>query len=87
MTLTLTGLPHRPTWPRILALLLAGRRSSPAARGAPRAADRRDAADARRGSSMRDRDKLFAELAALEAQRRKGTIDAPALRRRGGPSW
>ena len=70
---TLTGLPHRPSWPRNLALLLAG--ADPGDWGVVRDPARdgaRDAGCAPPQRCTRDRDKLFSELAALEAQRRKG---------------
>lgn len=76
ITLTLNTLPHRPTWPRNLALVLAvvvlGAGAWAASRGpSPQQASRRQQMHTRR-------DKLFAELAALEQQRRAGTIDARA---------
>jgi len=77
LTLTLSALPHRPSWPAYLALtfaaviLVAGAWSATRGRTAPDE-------DARRRQLHGDRDKLFAELASLEARRRKGTIDAPA---------
>jgi hypothetical protein len=76
VTLTLGTLPHRPTWPRNLALALAivvlGAGAWGASRGpSPQQASRRQQMHARR-------DKLFADLAALEAQRRAGTMDPRA---------
>ena len=77
LTLTLSALPHRPSWPAYLALtfaaviLVVGAWSATRGRTAPDE-------DARRRQLHGDRDKLFAELASLEARRRKGTIDAPA---------
>ena len=76
LTLTLAGLPHRPSWPAALALTLAvvilvgGAWSAARGRTAPDE-------DARRRQLHEDRDRLFAELASLEAQRRKGTVAAP----------
>ena len=74
ITVTLASLPHRPTWPRNLALVLAlvvlGAGAWGATRGAsPQQASRQQQMHARR-------DKLFAELAALEDQRSKGSLDA-----------
>jgi len=74
LSLTLSGLPSRPTWPRNLAVslavlvLLAG----------AYAATRRPAARQQMAeqSVQRRREKLFADLTALDAQRRKGAIDA-----------
>jgi hypothetical protein len=77
LTVTLSGLPHRPSWPMYLALTLA---ATILAAGAWSAARGRTAPDedARRRQLHGDRDRLFAQLASLEAQRRKGTIEAPA---------
>ena len=74
LTLTLDGLPHRATWPRNVALLLAiaiiGGGAWVATRsGSPQVSARRQQMQARR-------DKLFAELAALEEQRRTGAVEA-----------
>ena len=76
VTLTLTGLPHRATWPSTVALLLAGIILAAGAWGATRGGAR--APSRRRDQLNARRDKLFAELAALDAQRRKGTVDPPA---------
>ncbi len=77
LTLTLSALPHRPSWPAYLALTLAAVVLAGGAWSATRGRTAPDE-DARRRQLHGDRDKLFAELASLEAQRRKGTIDAPA---------
>ncbi len=77
VTLTLTGLPHRTVWPRYVALLLSGIILAAGAWGATRGSATPHQ-NARRGQLNARRDKLFAELAGLEAQRRKGTVDAPA---------
>jgi hypothetical protein len=75
LVLTLSGLPHRPAWPKYLALALAavilgaGAWSAVRGRTAPEE-------DSRRQQLNADRDKLFAELASLEAQRRKGSVEA-----------
>jgi len=76
VTLTLTGLPHRATWPRTVALLVAGIILAAGAWGATRGGDR--APSLRRDQLNARRDKLFSELAALDAQRRKGTVDPRA---------
>jgi hypothetical protein len=76
IALTLTGLPHKPGWPKNLALTLAGVILAAGAWGATRGRTTPDE-DARRRQLHGDRDTLFAALASLEAQRRKGTIDAP----------
>ena len=74
---TLTGLPHRPSWPKNLALLLAGLILATGAWFATQRGTTPDQ-DARRRALHGDRDKLFSELASLETQRRKGAID-PAV--------
>jgi hypothetical protein len=72
---TFTGLPHQPVWPRDLALALAvailgagvwvSRRRSPLSQ----------ADDERRKRLDAKRDRLFAELTAIEEQHREQTID------------
>ena len=74
VTLTLSALPHRPTWPRNLALALALVVLGAGAWGASRGASPQQAS--RRQQMHSRRDKLFADLAALEEQRRAGTVDA-----------
>jgi hypothetical protein len=76
LTLTLSGLPHRPTWPRNLALALAVAVIAAGAWGASRVASPQQAS--RRQQMQARRERLFAELAGLEAQRRSGKVDAPA---------
>jgi hypothetical protein len=76
LTVTLDGLPHRPTWPRNLALVLAAVVLAAGAWGASRGGSPKVAA--RRQQIQTKRDKLFAELAALEDQRNRGTIDGRA---------
>jgi hypothetical protein len=74
LSLTLSGLPSRPTWPRNAAVALA---VAILAAGAYSASLRpRTAEPPARQHLQSRREKLFAELAALEAQRRKGAIDA-----------
>ena len=84
LTLTLTGLPHRADvaaatsrWCSPRLILAAGAWGATRGRTAPTQDARRAAA------ATRDRDKLFAELAALEAQRRQGDDRRARLRRRG----
>ena len=77
VTLTLSGLPHRPEWPKNVALLLAGIVLAAGVWGATR----RGAAapqSARRGQLNARREQLFSELAALDALRRKGGIEPGA---------
>jgi hypothetical protein len=77
VTIVLSGLPSRPAWPRNVTLLIAaiiigtGIWSATRKERSPREAVSRQSLQTRR-------DKLFGELAALEAQRRKGTIGAEA---------
>jgi len=75
ITLTLTGLPHRAAWPRNVALLLAGVILAAGAWGASRGGATAKQT-AHRGQLHARRDKLFSELAALDTQRRQGTVDA-----------
>jgi hypothetical protein len=77
VTLTLTGLPHRAIWPRNVALFFAAVILATGAWGATRGTVAPHQ-NARRGQLNTRRDKLFTELAGLEAERRKGTVDAPA---------
>ena len=74
VSLTLTGLPSRSSWPSAVAVSLA---AVILAAGAWAAWRPRTKAPAQRGIESR-REKLFADLASLEAQRRKGTIDPQA---------
>jgi hypothetical protein len=73
VSLTLSGLPSRALWPRALTVALAAAILLGGAWAATRQ-PRADAAAPRRNLHGR-REKLFAELASLEAQRRKGSID------------
>lgn len=77
LTLTLSGLPHRPSWPKYVALTLAATILAVGAWSAFRGRTAPDD-DARRRQLDADRDTLFAELASLETRRRKGTIEASA---------
>lgn len=74
ITLTFSGLPHQPVWPRNLALALAGSILAIGAwvgvRGRRMTAD--EAGRRRRLEARRDR--TFAELSLLEEQYRAGTI-------------
>lgn len=75
VTLTLSGLPHRAAWPKNVALLLAAVILAAGAWGAARGSATPQQS-ARRGRLHARRDKLFSDLAALDAQRRKGTVEA-----------
>ncbi len=74
LTLTLSGLPHRSTWPANVALALAAVIVAAGAWGAVRG--RKAEPSTRRAQLQARREKLFSELTALEEQRRKGTVDA-----------
>ena len=77
VTMTFAGLPHAPAWPRNLALgfavaiLLAGAWGAAAGGSARRVAAERQRLDA-------DRERLFAELTALEESNRAGRVEPPA---------
>jgi hypothetical protein len=74
VTLTLSALPYRAVWPRNLALAISVIVLAAGAWAATRGASPQQAS--RRQQMNTRRDKLFAELAALEEQRRKGGLDA-----------
>ena len=74
LAVTLGGLPHRATWPRNLVLVLAVVIIGAGAWGASRGGSPH--VSARRQQLQTRREKLFAELAALEEQRRTGSVDA-----------
>jgi hypothetical protein len=73
LSLTLSGLPSRPSWPRNLAVTLAVAILLAGIYGAWL----RPSAESRSDTQMHGRrEKLFAELTALERQRRRSAIDA-----------
>jgi hypothetical protein len=72
VSLTLTGLPHHAEWPRNLALVLA---SVVLAGGIWMAMRRGPDAALRRNDLRVRRERLFAELATLEDQRREGRVE------------
>lgn len=76
VSLTLSGLPSRPTWPRNMAVGVAVMILAAGAYFASRGP--RNAEPPSRRNLQGRREQLFAELAALEGQRRKGSIDAGA---------
>lgn len=76
LALSLSGLPSRPTWPRNLTVGLAVLILAAGAYGAARRAGAPEPASDKQRHGRRE--KLFAELTALEAQRRKGAIGAEA---------
>ncbi len=73
ITLSLSGLPHRARWPANVALLVSAIILAAGAWGATRA--RTPQQTSRRAQLQARRDRLFSELAALEEQRRKGSVD------------
>jgi hypothetical protein len=77
LSLSLSGLPHRPVWPRNVALLLAvvilGAGVWGAVRMRPATPEKE-----RRRQLQAQRESLFAQLAALETQRRQGKVDQDA---------
>jgi hypothetical protein len=75
LSLTLSGLPSRSSLARNVAVTLAAVILLGGAYGATR---RRSAAAPAEQQRQTRREKLFADLTALEAQRRKGAIDADA---------
>jgi hypothetical protein len=82
VTLTLTGLPHHPVWPRNVALAIAAAILAAGAWGATRrhAVDEND----RLGAAQVRRERLLSELTALEQQHRVGTIDEERYATRRG---
>ena len=74
VSLTLTGLPARPSWPKTVAVTLAVAIVAIGAWAASRRTP--ESAAPSRQKLQNRREQFFAELASLEAQRRKGTIDA-----------
>ena len=83
VTLTLTGLPSRPSWPKKVALALSAMILAGGAWGAYRGGAAPDER-ARRARLHAERDRLFSELAALETERRKGAVDPQAYASRRG---
>ena len=77
LSLTLSGLPHRSTWPRNIALTLAAVILGAGVWGAARLRPAPGEKDHRR-QMQAQRDSLFAQLTALETQRRQGKIDQSA---------
>lgn len=75
LTFNLTGVPHSPAWPRTLALVLAVGVLAGGIWGTARAGKATAAEEARRGKLQATRERLFAELAAIEEQHRSQSID------------
>jgi hypothetical protein len=76
VTFEFTGLPHRTTWPRNLALALAVAILAAGAWGGMRAGRVGRAHDGRRRKLEARRDELFSELVTLEEQHNSGAADA-----------
>ncbi len=75
LTFTVTGLPHRATWPVTLALVLAIAVLGGGIWMAMAPAGDGGATDKRRKAIKDRRDRLFADLVRLEEQRRAGRVD------------
>lgn len=79
VSFSVSGLPHRPAWPKNLALLLAGCVLAAGAWGVARARPGTEPdGQADRRQLQARRDALFAQLTTLEAARRKGSVDGEA---------
>jgi hypothetical protein len=81
---TFTGLPHQPVWPRNVALALAAGILGAGVWASRRRGPSNQDEDGRRKRLDARRDRLFAELTAIEEQHREQTIDPEryAARRR-----
>jgi hypothetical protein len=75
LTFEFTGLPHGPTWPRNLALVLALTILGAGAWGAVRSGRADAGSSGRRQKLEARRDRLFNELVSLEEQHRAGDLD------------
>jgi hypothetical protein len=75
LTATIAGLPHAPLWPRNVALALAVVVLAAGAWAAFRPGRAVAEDSARRQKLDQRRERLFADLASLEAQRRSGSLD------------
>jgi hypothetical protein len=75
ITFAFTGLPHAPLWPRNLALALAVLVLLGGAFAAVQGRQGRGAAVQRQQRLETERERLFAELATLEATHRAGALD------------
>jgi len=84
LAFTISGLPHHPVWPRNVALGLAALILAAGIWASARPARAVAAEEARRQALMARRDKLFAELASLEAQQRARGLDQARYEARRG---
>jgi hypothetical protein len=84
ITMTFSGLPHQPTWPRNIALALAVIVLAAGLWASLRTGPATAAEEARRRSLQAKQDRLFADLTALEEQHRDNAIESGryATRRR-----
>jgi hypothetical protein len=84
VSLTFTGLPHAPVWPRNLALSLAAAILAAGVWGSARLKRPAGVDEDRRRRLESQRDRLFAELTSIEEQHRDQSIDPEryATRRR-----
>jgi hypothetical protein len=82
VSLTLNGLPHHAVWPRNLALALAALILAGGVWGSRRGGKAVSLEQARRGRLEARRDKLFAELTALEDQHRRQAVAPERYARR-----
>ena len=74
LTLSVSGLPHHPLWPRNVALALAGLVLAVGALASIRPGRAAAAESARKEKLREKRDRLFAELATLEEHRRTTAV-------------
>jgi hypothetical protein len=84
ISFTFTGLPHQPVWPRNLALALAAAILGAGVWGSMRRGSAKQVDDGRRKRLDARRDRLFAELLAIEEQHREQTIDPERYAARRG---
>jgi hypothetical protein len=82
VALTLSGLPHRPSWPRNLALVLAVAVLTAGVIASVRKPPDGGSVDS--DGLTAERERLFGELASLEADRRNGLVDHAAYATRRG---
>jgi hypothetical protein len=75
LTITVSGLPHRPLWPRNVALTLAAAIVIAGIWASVRPGRAAAAERARREKLGARRDRLFSELAGIEEQHRSGVMD------------
>ncbi len=84
VTMTFSGLPHAPVWPRNLALVLAGTVLAAGIWGSLRTRKPEPADEERRRRLEARRDRLFADLTALEERHRERSIEPDRYTARRG---